>query len=106
MPTTDDRAVWFVDTNGASITDDVTIERFATLLDAFDGSDPEHGSLSASDEDGWNLEIYPDVVSFENVEPGGSVVGSIRSPSRDDLLGMVRELLDGDLDALRRRPWA
>lgn len=101
-----ERAVWFVDRVGQSISEGVTLAKFELLLASLDGSDPEHGSISVTDEDGWNLEVYPHVISFENVEPGGSVVGSIRDAKCADLIDTVREFLTGDLEALRARPWA
>lgn len=100
------RAVWLVDRNGASITDDVSVERFDALVDTLVGDDVEHASISLSDEDGWNLEVYAHAISFENVEPGGDVVGTIRGGDRAMLRAICQEFLVGDVAALRERPWA
>ncbi|MDJ1114604.1 hypothetical protein [Microbacterium dauci] len=100
------RAVWLVDRNGASITEDVTGERFDALVDTLGGDDVEHASISLSDEDGWNLEVYANAISLENVEPGGDEIGTIRGADRATLRAIADEFLAGDFDALQGREWA
>lgn len=104
---TSERRVWLVDRNGASIEDDVSLERFDALVETIQSDDdPEHASISLSDQDGWNVEVYRQTVLFENVEPGGGEVGTIHGASREELRDIAREFLDGDFEALQSRPWA
>jgi len=101
------RRVSFTDRYGAQRHDDITLDRLAELLATiavYDGDD-EHRSISASDSDAWNLEFYPNWVSFENSEVGGEEVGGLRGLSERERLDIADELIRGDFAALRARPW-
>lgn len=100
-----ERSVWLTDTNGATVEDDRSIERFAALLDALPGSDEEHTAVSVTDSDEWNLEFTGRSVLFENVGAEGQEVGSLTLADRSHALAIASEFLVGDFDALRARPW-
>ena len=99
-----ERAVRLTDRYGHTLRgSDVTVTRFAELFDALDSSDEEHCSLSVTDSDDWNLAVYPDFLTFENLE--GELVGRVTDPTRDDVMAIVQEFISGDFEALRVRGW-
>lgn len=99
-----ERAVRLTDRYGHTLRgSDVTVGKFAELFDALDSSDEEHRSLSVTDSDEWNLAVYPDFLTFENLE--GELVGQVADPTRDEVLTIVGDFISGDLDAVRARGW-
>jgi hypothetical protein len=100
------RTVRLTDRYGASITGAAaTIERFAALLDALAAGDrdEEHGTVSMSDSDEWNLAFSAGGVTFENLE--GDVVGELRGLTREQRLSIADQFSRGDLDAVRAWGW-
>jgi hypothetical protein len=99
------RKVYLTNRYGAQLPGDVTVARLDELLDTIaepDGDD-EHRSVSLTDTDEWNLEFYPDTVTFENVED--EPVGDLRGLNRQQKLEVARQFLAGDLDAVRSWGW-
>ncbi|WP_270353201.1 hypothetical protein [Microbacterium testaceum] len=101
----DDRVVRIVDRYARSIKGaEVTVETVMSLFDELGDMDEEHSSISVIDSDEWNLEIYADFVTFENVEELGSS-RQINDPTRDELAEIVREFIAGDFESVRSHGW-
>ena len=99
----DERWVSLTDANGAQIHDDVTVERFALLLDSINPEEQEHTVVSLEDSDAWYLEYNPDYLAFGSAEDGDPVV--LKKVDRDEVLRLAAEFISGDFDAIRARPW-
>ena len=99
----DERWVSLTDPTGAQTDVDVTVERFASLLDAVDPDELEHTVVSLEDSGAWYLEYNRDYLAFGNAEGGDPVV--LKNVDRDEVLGVAADFISGDLDALRARPW-
>lgn len=102
---TTERAVWFVDVNGAEV-EEVALERLADLLAELKDADEEHATVSVTDSEEWNLEISMDSVLLENVGVDGEEVGVLTLESVDDALPVAADFIAGDFSALRARPWS
>lgn len=100
-----ERTVRIVDQNGRSLRgEDATVPTFMRLFDGLDPADAEHAALSVTDSDEWNLAVYPDFITFENVEED-EVVGRIDEPARDEIEEIVGDFVSGDFDSLNSRRW-
>lgn len=108
MAIEDERKVWFVDRYGDYFEgEEATIECFIELLktiQVYDGDD-EHRSISVDDSDGWNLEFYPDWISFCNVEPGGKDLGQLHDVPFSDCVKIVELFRANNFVALEALPW-
>ena len=100
-----DREVWLTDRWGVQWEDDVSVERFAELFDDLDVDDDEHSVVAINDEHEWYVEFSLTTVTFGNAEADADE-GTVAPADRDDALAIAAEFLGGDLELLRRRPWA
>ena len=101
----DERWVTLTDPNGAQTDVDVTVERFALLMDSISPADEEHVVVSLEDNEAWYLEYTPGSLTFGNAESHDdrpTLVGL----GRDEVLALAAEFIEGDFDAIRARPWA
>lgn len=100
-----DRTVWLTDRYGDMFEgDEATLEVFDKLLETLDASEEEHRSISVTDSDGWNLAIYPNLITFANLDED-EPVGDLKGYSRDEALSIGRDFFSGDFYALRARDW-
>jgi len=103
--TSDDRVVRVLDRHMRSMKGaDVTTETVMRLFDELGDSDDEHSSISVIDSNEWNLEIYRDFVTFENVEDIGSS-RQIDDPPRHEIAKIVSVFIAGDFSSLRSHGW-
>ncbi len=100
-----DRQVWLTDRWGVQWDEGVTLERFAELFGDLDADDDEHCAVAINDEHEWYVEFSLTTVTFGNAEAGADE-GTVTPADRADALAIAAEFLSGDLETLRRRPWA
>jgi len=100
------RELWFMDRYGDEIEENITVEAIGHLLRtiAVPDGDDEHRAIAVCDSDGWNLEYYPDSVRFDNVQTPEEV-GWLRGLNHQERIALADELIHGDFNALRSRPW-
>jgi hypothetical protein len=97
---------WLTTRDGETI-DDVSPGAVTQLVGSVFGiNDPEHGSVSVTTEDGWNLEFYADSVPFENVETDTGEIGWLRGLTFEQRVELALQLVRGELGLVRARPWS
>jgi hypothetical protein len=82
-----------------------TPEEMHAALQELGTRDPEHPDTWLEDEDGWSVSVSErNAAVFENVETGEGP-WHLPSVTREEALQLWAALAEGDLTAVRARPW-